>query len=178
MDAACSDDPSASSWLADETWLEAAPTWSAPLVKPSTTRPMGPVMLRVMKKAISIPSTDAAAPEEEQQCFAARSGLFGCCANQKAQVIFKTCERFQLLQHLGLRHGNFINNNISRLLMFIGSAHGNQRLYPTVEPRWPDFPLPLQPIPCLCPWLVFFEVCLMHLSNQFWLWRNSLPASA
>ncbi len=49
IDAACSEDPSASDWLAEETWLEADDTCSAASERLLTTRLTGLVMERLRK---------------------------------------------------------------------------------------------------------------------------------
>jgi len=55
-EAACSLAPSASDWLAEETWPAAPAVCSAPAERVSATSRMGPVMERVMETAKPIPS--------------------------------------------------------------------------------------------------------------------------
>jgi len=55
MAAACSDAPSASSWPADETWPEAAATWSAPSPRPAIASFSGRVIPRIAEKQIPAP---------------------------------------------------------------------------------------------------------------------------
>ena len=49
MEAACSEAPSASDWLAEDTWPEAEATWSAASLRCLTEREIGTVMLREKK---------------------------------------------------------------------------------------------------------------------------------
>ena len=62
MEAACSEAPSASDWLAEDTWPEAEATWSAASLSCLTERDTGTVMLREKKVTATIVSTRKTAP--------------------------------------------------------------------------------------------------------------------
>ena len=53
MEAACSEDPSAMDWLAEETWPDADATWSAPSYIPVVMALIGLLMERTINHAIT-----------------------------------------------------------------------------------------------------------------------------